>query len=177
MTPGYRISSPLGDIVLRVEDDFLTGLFFVGQKYCPPLSAMPVQRGAPLLVMHARRQITEFFAGERQVFTLPVRFRGTPFQRQVWGALAAIPYGSVMSYRDVATRVGLGAEHARAVGSAVGRNPVSVIVPCHRVVSTSGDLTGYAGGLDRKAALLALENPQLSLGPSFCEDTRCHEAR
>lgn len=158
MTPAYLISSPLGDIALRVEDDFLTGLFFVGQKYFPECSLMPVRKDAPPLVLLARQQVDEFFAGGRCVFTLPIALRGTPFQRRVWKALSAIPYGSVISYSDVAKDVGLSADHARAVGSAVGRNPVSVVVPCHRVVATSGSLTGYAGGIDRKAALLGLES-------------------
>jgi methylated-DNA-[protein]-cysteine S-methyltransferase len=157
MTPGYLIPSPLGDIVLRVEDDFLTGVFFVGQKYFPPIASMPVRRDAPPLVREAQQQIDAFFGGERRVFTLPLQLRGTPFQRRVWRELAAIPYGALSSYGEIAQRLGLSASHARAVGSAVGHNPVSVIVPCHRVLSTSGELTGYAGGLHRKAALLALE--------------------
>lgn len=157
MTPGYLIPSPLGDIALRVEDDFLTGLFFSGQKYFPSIPLMRAQGKAPSLVHHAREEIAEFFAGERHVFTVPIALRGTAFQRRVWAVLAAIPYGTVTSYSDVAREVGLGSGHARAVGGAVGRNPVSVIIPCHRVVSTSGELTGYAGGVDRKAALLDLE--------------------
>jgi methylated-DNA-[protein]-cysteine S-methyltransferase len=157
MTPGYLISSPLGDIALRIEDDFLTGLFFVGQKYFPRISLTRILDNGPPLALHAQQQIAEFFAGERRVFTLPLGLRGTPHQRRVWQVLSAIPYGSTVSYSDVARAAGLSADHARAVGSAVGRNPVSVIVPCHRVVGTSGGLTGYAGGLDRKAALLRLE--------------------
>jgi methylated-DNA-[protein]-cysteine S-methyltransferase len=158
MTPGYLISSPLGDIALRVEDDFLTGLFFLGQKYFPKIPLAPIGNHAPPLALHAQQQITEYFSGARRVFTLPISLRGTSFQRQVWKALSVIPYGSLVSYSDVAKEVGLSADHARAVGNAVGRNPVSVIVPCHRVVGTSGGLTGYAGGIDRKAALLDLEN-------------------
>jgi methylated-DNA-[protein]-cysteine S-methyltransferase len=166
MTPGYLIPSPLGDIALRVEDDFLTGLFFVGQKYFPRLLLAPVHGRVPPLVLHAKQQVAEFFSGERQEFTLPIVLRGTPFQRQVWKELAAIPYGTVTSYGDIAKRLRLSAGHARAVGSAVGHNPVSVIVPCHRVLSTSGQLTGYAGGVDRKAALLALENCRAVLAAS-----------
>ncbi|HEY1609563.1 MAG TPA: methylated-DNA--[protein]-cysteine S-methyltransferase [Paraburkholderia sp.] len=163
MTPGYLIPTPLGDIALRVEDDFLTGLYFVGQKYFPAVSLMRVERDAPRLVVVARQQIAEFFSGERHAFTLPIRLRGTPFQRRVWAELAAIPYASLTSYRAIALDLGFDADHARAVGSAVGRNPVSVIVPCHRVVATSGGLTGYAGGIDRKAALLALETRSLPI--------------
>jgi len=157
MTPGYLIPSPLGDIVLRVEDDWLTGVFFVGQRYFPPISPTRIHSATPPLVRHARQQIAEFLAGERRTFTVPLRLRGTPFQQRVWKELIGIPYGTLTSYREIAQRLDLAAGHARAVGRAVGRNPVSLIVPCHRVVSSAGGLTGYAGGLHRKAALLALE--------------------
>jgi len=157
MTPGYLIPSPLGDIALRVEDDFLTGLFFVGQKYFPVIALVPHRRKAPPIVGHARQQIEEYFSGERRDFTVPLRLRGTRFQQSVWRRLESIPYGILVSYGDIAEDLGLGAGHARAVGGAVGHNPISVIVPCHRVVGASGGLTGYAGGIDRKTALLSLE--------------------
>ena len=157
MTPGYLIPSPLGDIALRVEDDFLTGLFFVGQKYFPQMALTRIGTGAPPLALYAQRQITQFFSGDRRDFELPIALRGTPFQRRVWKALEAIPFGRVTTYAEVARRLHLDSGHARAVGSAVGRNPISVIIPCHRVVATNGALTGYAGGVDRKAALLELE--------------------
>ena len=160
MTPGYLIPSPLGDIALRVEDDFLTGLYFVGQKYFPQMSLTRIGNGAPPLALYAQQQIAQFFSGARRDFGLPIALRGTPFQRRVWKELEAIPYGRVISYAEVARRLRLDSGHARAVGSAVGRNPVSVIVPCHRVVATNGALTGYAGGVDRKAALLALEQAE-----------------
>lgn len=158
MTPAYLIPSPLGDMALRIEDDFLTGLFFVGQKYFPPISLTRIRADAPGLALAAQRQVTEFFTGERRVFTVPTAFRGTAFQRTVWKALSSIPYGSVVSYSDIAHSMGLTSDHARAVGSAVGHNPISLIVPCHRVVAASGHLTGYAGGIHRKAALLRLEH-------------------
>jgi methylated-DNA-[protein]-cysteine S-methyltransferase len=157
MTLGYLIPSPLGDIALRVENDFLTGLFFVGQKYFPSMSLVPHQHEAPSIVVHARQQIEEYFSGERHVFTVPMHLHGTPFQQQVWKRLSTIPYGVLLSYGDIAKDMGLDTRHARAVGGAVGHNPISVIVPCHRVIGTSGELTGYAGGMDRKIALLALE--------------------
>ncbi|MFK4443416.1 methylated-DNA-[protein]-cysteine S-methyltransferase [Caballeronia udeis] len=158
MTPGYRIASPLGDIVLRVEDDLLTGLFFVGQKYFPALSIASVQQSMPPVARQAQTQLGEFFAGERRVFTVPLHLRGTAFQRLVWKELSKIPYGVTVSYGTIAQRMGLPCGAARAVGSANGKNPVSLIVPCHRVIASTGDLTGYAGGLDRKQALLALES-------------------
>ncbi|KLU24127.1 cysteine methyltransferase [Caballeronia mineralivorans PML1(12)] len=157
MTPGYRIASPLGGIVLRVEDDLLTGLFFVGQKYFPALSITSAQQFMPPVARQAQTQLDEFFAGERRVFTVPLHLRGTAFQRLVWKELSKIPYGVTVSYGAMAQRMGLTSGAARAVGSANGKNPVSLIVPCHRVIASTGDLTGYAGGIDRKQALLALE--------------------
>jgi methylated-DNA-[protein]-cysteine S-methyltransferase len=163
MNQGFLIPSPLGDIALRVEDEALTGVYFSGQKYFPTLS-MSVDasvavgcRAVPSIVQRAREQLAEFFAGERHRFDLTLRMHGTTFQRRVWQALQDIPYGLVVSYGDIARDIGLGSGHARAVGAANGRNPISIIVPCHRVIGGSGALTGYAGGIERKQALLALE--------------------
>jgi len=100
--------------------------------------------------------LSEYFAGARTTFTLPLSPAGTAFQREVWGAIAAIPYAETAAYRDLASRIGRPAS-IRAAGAATGRNPLSIIVPCHRVVGADGTLTGYAGGLERKRALLALE--------------------
>lgn len=158
MTHGHLISTPLGDVVLCAENDFLTGAFFVGQKHFPSLSVVPPSHPVPAPVRQAHTQLAEFFSGKRRAFTIPFRLSGTPFQQQVWKELFVIPYGTVLSYGTIAERMGLGRGHARAVGSAASRNPVSVIVPCHRVVSGTGHLTGYAGGIDRKRALLMLEN-------------------
>jgi methylated-DNA-[protein]-cysteine S-methyltransferase len=104
-----------------------------------------------------RKQLTEYFAGTRQSFSVPLCLEGTEFQKKVWNALLAIPYGHYVSYGDVAAAAGLGRGHGRPVGTAVGRNPVTIIVPCHRVLSSAGRLNGYTGGLDRKYALLELE--------------------
>lgn len=163
------VPSPLGDILLRAEDDALTGLFFVGQKYFPAMDAASVAprcaspdefpRTLPRVLRDAQVQLVEYFAGERHAFTLPLRPRGTAFQRSVWDQLVRIPYGEIESYGRIARRLGLAAGSARAVGAANGRNPVSIVVPCHRVISSAGDLTGYAGGLHRKQALLSLERP------------------
>ena len=108
------------------------------------------------LLREAVRQLTEYFDGERRTFDLPLDFAGTPFQRSVWNALLAIPYGETRSYAQVARQIGSPAA-VRAVGAANGRNPISIIAPCHRVIGSSGQLTGFAGGLEAKAKLLALE--------------------
>ena len=158
MIPGYLVSSPLGDIALRAEDDALTGVYFVGQKYYPELALVTDERSVPRVIRLAQEQLIEFFAGQRRVFDVPLRFRGTAFQEQVWQELARIPYGELLSYGGMAKKMGLSAGHSRAVGTANGKNPISIIVPCHRVIGASGDLTGYAGGVERKRALLALEN-------------------
>ncbi|HEY3598582.1 MAG TPA: methylated-DNA--[protein]-cysteine S-methyltransferase [Paraburkholderia sp.] len=160
--------SPLGDILLRAEDDALTGLFFVGQKYFPTQEVVGASVASLPVLHEARDQLGEYFAGERRTFTVRVRPAGTAFQRSVWDELMKIPYGHVESYGGLAQRLGLAAGSARAVGAANGRNPVSIILPCHRVISGAGDLTGYAGGLARKEALLALERPA-SAGPRQLE--------
>ncbi|MCV4285585.1 methylated-DNA--[protein]-cysteine S-methyltransferase [Pseudomonas capsici] len=158
MIHGYLLSSPLGDVALRAEDDALTGVYFVGQKYFPQLVLLPNDHAVPRVIRHAQEQLTEFFSGQRRVFEVPLRLRGTAFQEQVWRELARIPYGEVLSYGAMARKMGLSPGHSRAVGTANGKNPISIIVPCHRVIGAGGDLTGYAGGVDRKRALLALEN-------------------
>lgn len=154
---GYLIPSPLGDIVLRAEDDALTGVFFVGQKFFPDLTPTPLRADAPRVVFQTRDQLADYFAGARQAFDLPLRLPGTAFQHRVWHALSTLAFGSTTSYGAIAERMALGASHARAVGNAIGRNPASIIVPCHRVLGSDGGLAGYAGGLARKQALLALE--------------------
>jgi methylated-DNA-[protein]-cysteine S-methyltransferase len=158
MIHGYLISSPLGDIALRAEDDALTGVFFVGQKYFPTLALSADDRAIPRVLRQAEEQLTEFFSGERRVFDVPLGLRGTAFQQQVWRELGRIPYGEVVSYGVMARNMGLSPGHSRAVGMANGRNPLCIILPCHRVIGAGGDLTGYAGGMERKRALLKLEN-------------------
>jgi methylated-DNA-[protein]-cysteine S-methyltransferase len=180
MNPGYLAPSPFGDIALCADGDALTGLFFVGQKYYPSLALAAIGQGAPRVVGQAAQELAEFFSGERRVFTVKLRLQGTPFQQQVWQQLLAIPYGEIMSYGVMAKHMGLSDGHARAVGSANSKNPVSIIVPCHRVIGGSGSLTGYAGGLDRKQGLLALEKPKgmsasLPFGPDGAS-TRDHSA-
>lgn len=161
-----RFESPLGRILAVARDGCLTGLYFDGQKDYPDGfaaagaetadSADPASRA---VLACACRQIDEYFAGVRRDFDLPLALQGTPFQRLVWQALLAIPYGVTTSYAAIARDIRRPAA-VRAVGAAVGRNPVSVIVPCHRVLGSNGSLTGYAGGLWRKVRLLAIEEVQ-----------------
>nr|WP_284506898.1 methylated-DNA--[protein]-cysteine S-methyltransferase [Caballeronia sp. GAFFF1] len=145
----------------RAEDACLTGLFFVGQKHfpagLPPHAIDHDDRPAPRVIEAARDEIAQYFAGERLTFSVPVRLRGTPFQQQVWDLLRQIPFGDAWTYGDLARRLGLPPGASRAVGGANGRNPVAIIVPCHRVIGGDGELTGYAGGVDRKRSLLTLE--------------------
>lgn len=154
-TAQARFSSPLGPVLLARTEEGIAGLWFEAQKWHPEPIAAPERPDDPLL-QEAATQITDYFAGRRSHFDLPLDLRGTAFQRAVWRALCTIEAGATQSYAAVAQRVG-SPQAVRAVGAAVGRNPLSVIVPCHRVVGTDGSLTGYAGGLDRKRALLTLE--------------------
>lgn len=148
--------SPLGRMLLAASDGGLAGVWFDGQRHGPDSQDWPHDPEHPVL-RQATAQLAEYFAGQRQRFELPLDLQaGTPFQQSVWGALQAIPPGGVTSYAELARRLGR-PQAARAIGAAVGRNPVSIVVPCHRVLGTGGALTGYAGGLERKTALLRLE--------------------
>jgi methylated-DNA-[protein]-cysteine S-methyltransferase len=149
------MESPVGLLRLMADENGLTGVYLPSHKGEPP----PVQAwegAAPPVLLSAREQLDEYFAGKRTVFDLPLAPRGTEFQQEVWRALREIPYGETRSYGELAARVGRPGA-ARAVGAANGRNPVSIIVPCHRVVGASGALTGYAGGMERKQWLLRHE--------------------
>lgn len=149
-------ASPLGRIVLAAVDDQLLGVWFDEQTHLPDLSACTSAPDHPVLQRTAL-QLTQYFAGQRRTFDVPLAtVAGTPFQQAVWRALQDIPFGSTCSYGELARRIGKPAA-VRAVGAAVGRNPLGIIVPCHRVIGASGSLTGYAGGLHRKTALLQLE--------------------
>lgn len=151
-----HFDSPLGRMLLAATDRGLAGVWFEGQRHGPDTTGWREDEGHPVLV-EAIAQLRAYFAGERTTFDLPLDLQaGTPFQQSVWNALLAIPNGGTTSYAALAR--GLGREKAaRAIGAAVGRNPLSVVVPCHRVLGTGGGLTGYAGGLERKTALLRLE--------------------
>jgi methylated-DNA-[protein]-cysteine S-methyltransferase len=150
-----RIDTPLGPMTLAASNDGLAGAWFDGQAHHPGPIDAPVNPSQRWL-KQAAVELAAFFAGRRRSFSVPIDARGTEFQRSVWQALQRIPCGELHRYGELAAQLGRPAA-ARAVGAAVGRNPVSVIVPCHRVVGADGSLTGYAGGLPRKEALLALE--------------------
>jgi methylated-DNA-[protein]-cysteine S-methyltransferase len=162
MTPSIRLitathPTPLGPVLLAASDQGLCGLWFEGQKHWPGSAAQwPADPTQPLL-REAARQLDAYFSGRLLEFDLPLHLQGaTPFQQSVWQALREIPRGATESYGALARRIGRNAA-VRAVGAAVGRNPVSIVVPCHRVLGLGGALTGYAGGLERKSALLRLE--------------------
>lgn len=151
-----QFDSPLGTITLAATSLGLAGVWFNGQRHQPDWTAWREDDQHPVL-QRAVRQLRAYLARERRVFELPLDLRaGTAFQQSVWRALVQIAPGSTCSYGTVAARLGKPSA-VRAVGAAIGRNPISIVVPCHRVLGASGALTGYAGGLERKAALLALE--------------------
>jgi methylated-DNA-[protein]-cysteine S-methyltransferase len=157
------IESPLGRMLLMSDGSALTGLHFEREKYFPPLGKDWTEAPAAPVLARAARQVREYFAGARTRFDLPLAPSGTPFQQRVWRELLRIPCGTTVTYGDIAR--GIGAPNSvRAVGAAIGRNRISIVVPCHRVVGSDGTLTGYAGGLERKRALLAHERPRDLLG-------------
>jgi len=149
-------NSPLGTMTLAASPQGLCGVWFDGQQHQPDPQQWEFNPTHPVL-QAACQQLTAYFAAQAARFELPLDLSlGTPFQQSVWERLRAIPYGVTQSYGEIARYLGQPAA-SRAVGAAVGRNPLSIIVPCHRVVGSNGALTGYAGGLERKIALLQLE--------------------
>ena len=150
------MDSPVGRLTLVAGGDGLAAILWENDRPGRvPLTFDVEDREHPVLV-ETGRQLEEYFAGQRQTFTVPLEFCGTNFQRKVWNALLTIPFGETRSYREIAIQIGHPAA-VRAVGAANGRNPMSIMAPCHRVIGSSGALTGFAGGLDVKARLLALE--------------------
>ena len=157
-------TSPLGEILLAADEVGLTGLWFEGQKYfARTLDENAVENELPVFD-ETKRWLDIYFSGREPEFTVPIHFIGTAFQNEVWEILCAIPYGKTTTYgeigKQIAAKRGLASMSAQAVGGAVGHNPISILVPCHRVVGTNGSLTGYAGGLEKKSALLALEKAE-----------------
>jgi methylated-DNA-[protein]-cysteine S-methyltransferase len=148
------IDSPIGDLTLVANDGRLSGVYFPGHWYPPSAAALGVRADTGFAA--AEEQLTEYLTGERRSFELETSATGDPFQARVWALIDAIPYGETTTYGEMARALG-DATLARAVGGAVGRNPLSLIVPCHRVIGRDGKLTGYAGGLERKRFLLELE--------------------
>jgi methylated-DNA-[protein]-cysteine S-methyltransferase len=149
--------SPQGQMLVVADGEGLSGVWFVGQKYFPRVEPewRRDARHAPL--RQAKQELSEYFGGERKRFETELTPEGTPFQQSVWKAISTVGFGKTITYSELARRAGCPGS-ARAAGAATGRNPISIIVPCHRIVGSNGGLTGYAGGLDRKRALLALES-------------------
>lgn len=153
--------SPLGTILLAADDTGLTGLWFEGQKYFAQGLDKETEEKEFSVFQTARRWLDVYFSGQKPDFQVPLHFQGTAFQKEVWEILLSIPYGGTTTYgaiaKQLAAKRGLPHLSAQAVGSAVGHNKISIIVPCHRVIGADGSLTGYAGGIWRKEKLLALE--------------------
>ncbi|APR81473.1 Methylated-DNA--protein-cysteine methyltransferase [Minicystis rosea] len=149
-----HVQSPLGALHLVASEDALLGVYLPGHKGAPSIEAREL--GSLPVLVAAKAQLEAYFAGDRDHFDLPLDMRGSPFQRLVWKALADIPFGDTRSYADLA-RLLERPLAARAVGAANARNPISIIVPCHRVIAGNGALTGYAGGIEAKRWLLAHE--------------------
>jgi methylated-DNA-[protein]-cysteine S-methyltransferase len=155
------IDSPIGKLKLVANGLKLSAILWEDDRpNRVPLNAMHEEENSPILV-ETERQLNEYFAGKRNRFELELDFVGTEFQRKVWEALLTIPYGETRSYGEIARQIG-NAKAVRAVGAANGRNPISIIAPCHRVIGASGDLTGFAGGLRAKKMLLTLELGDMS---------------
>ena len=150
------VDSPVGKLTLVATAEGLAGILWENERPGRVRLNVEVEDASHPALVDTERQLAEYFAGQRKAFAVVLDFAGTAFQRKVWNALLTIPFGETRSYRQIATQIGH-PDAVRAVGAANGRNPVSIIVPCHRVVGTHGRLTGFAGGLDAKAYLLALE--------------------
>ena len=152
------IESPIGELLLVGDEESLRGLYM--QEGKRPYRVADHWRNAEEPFAAVREQLSEYFAGERTEFDLPLESVGSEFDRSVWAELERIPYGQTTSYGEIARRIGR-PDKARAVGAANGRNPISIVVPCHRVIGSDGSLTGYGGGLERKRFLLQLEGATL----------------
>ena len=148
-------ASPLGPILLAADETGLTGLWFEGQKYFPSFLGVDYQEKETPVLTETARWLDVYFSGKNPDILPPLHPQGSPFRQAVWDILLTIPRGQTMTYGEIARR--LGVHSAQAVGGAVGHNPISILIPCHRVVGSDGSLTGYAGGVERKARLLQLE--------------------
>jgi len=161
-----RIPSPVGELTLTASEHALTGVYFPISRHgppplVPPLHAVERGTGGEVLAL-AAAQLSEYFTGARTTFDVPLDATGSDFERQVWDLLRAIPYGSTTSYGELARRLG-DVKLSRAVGAANGKNPIPIIVPCHRVIGANGDLTGFGGGIETKRWLLEHEGALLPL--------------
>jgi len=155
-----KIPSPVGELTLVASDAGLVAVLWEHDNFDRVRLGEMVEDDAHPVLIAAATQLDEYFAGKRTAFDLPLDFRGTDFQKSVWAALLTIPFGETRSYGEIARQIGQPTA-SRAVGAANGRNPISIIAPCHRVIGANGSLTGFAGGIEAKRLLLALENPPL----------------
>ena len=158
--------SPLGGILLAADEKGLTGLWFEGQKYFALYLDKEHKQGETPILEEAKKWLDQYFDGQNPGFQPPLNFTGTDFQREVWALLCTIPYGEVTTYGSIAKKMAVKLQKERmssqAVGGAVGHNPISIIIPCHRVIGVNGCLTGYAGGIETKIKLLELEGVDMS---------------
>jgi len=148
--------SPYGQMLLVASRDGLAGIYFENQKYFPQIAREWRRDESNAVLAQAKSELAEYFGGARRHFGIALAPAGTPFQQSVWKAISGVAYGETITYSELACRAGFPGS-ARAAGTATGRNPLTIVVPCHRIVGADGSLTGYAGGLPRKCALLALE--------------------
>ncbi len=150
------MDSPVGTLKLVAHDHALVAVMWDNEDHKRVRLAALLENTQHPMLLKAKQQLQQYFAGQRQQFDLPLDFQGTDFQQHVWQALLTIPYGETRSYKDIAFQIG-NAKAVRAVGAANGKNPISIIAPCHRVIGSGGALVGFAGGLDKKQILLNLE--------------------
>ncbi|MBT9330121.1 methylated-DNA--[protein]-cysteine S-methyltransferase [Paracidobacterium acidisoli] len=163
MSLAYKtMESPVGKLKLVASDEGLVAVLWQNDRPNRVRLDELKENGQHPVLLETERQLQEYFAGKRRTFSVALDMRGTPFQKNVWEALLAIPFGETRSYAQLAKRLG-NPQATRAVGAANGRNPISIIVPCHRVIGSSGKLTGFAGGLETKAHLLHLEGKESGL--------------
>ena len=153
-------ASPLGPILLAADETGLTGLWFEAQKYFPSFLGVEYKEKETPVLTETARWLDVYFSGKDPGFLPPLHPQGSPFRQTVWDILLTIPRGQTMTYGEIARR--LGVRSAQAVGGAVGHNPISILIPCHRVVGADGSLTGYAGGVEKKRFLLALEGVDMT---------------
>lgn len=160
MTMHTQVMTAAGEVTVVADDDVLTGIYFPGHWHLPDPESFGdlVEADSAEVFVRTTTELDEYFAGERTSFDLPLRTHGNDFSERVWAMLTEIPFGTTTTYGELADRLG-NRRLAQRVGQAVGHNPISIVIPCHRVVGADGSLTGYAGGLERKRFLLELEEP------------------
>lgn len=154
------MDSPVGALKLVAHDHALVAVMWDNEDHKRVRLAELIEDHQHPMLLRVKKQLEQYFAGQRQQFDLPLDFQGTDFQQQVWQTLLTIPYGETRGYKEIAVQIG-NEKAVRAVGAANGKNPISIIAPCHRVIGSSGALVGFAGGLDKKQILLSLEQSQI----------------